>query len=86
MEQANSNQMLMEIMGLQLPGSSFVNPETELRELLNEEIVKVISQTSKNKSFDKTLCNIVNEKTIVNAIIGLLATGGSTNHTIHLMW
>ena len=82
---ANSNQMLMEIMGLQLPGSSFVNPETELRELLNEEIVKVISQTSKNKSFDKTLCNIVNEKTIVNAIIGLLATGGSTNHTIHLI-
>ncbi len=82
---ANSNQMLMEIMGLQLPGSSFVNPETELRELLNEEIVKVISQTSKDKSFDKTLCNIVNEKTIVNAIIGLLATGGSTNHTIHLI-
>tara|TARA_B000000532_G_C18877239_1_gene411290 strand:- start:6855 stop:8657 length:1803 start_codon:yes stop_codon:yes gene_type:complete len=82
---ANSNQMLMEIMGLQLPGSSFVNPDTELRELLNEEIVKVISQTSKNKSFDKTLCNIVNEKTIVNAIIGLLATGGSTNHTIHLI-
>ena len=82
---ANSNQMLMEIMGLQLPGSSFVNPETELRELLNEEIVKVISQTSINKSFDRTLCNIVNEKTIVNAIIGLLTTGGSTNHTIHLM-
>ena len=82
---ANSNQMLMEIMGLQLPGSSFVNPETKLRELLNEEIVKVISQTSIHKSFDKTLCNIVNEKTIVNAIIGLLATGGSTNHTIHLI-
>jgi phosphogluconate dehydratase len=82
---ANSNQMLMEIMGLQLPGSSFVNPGTELREILNQEVVKVIAQTSKNKSFDKTLCNIVSEKTIVNAIIGLLATGGSTNHTIHLI-
>ena len=82
---ANSNQMLMEIMGLQLPGSSFVNPVTELREILNEEVVKVIAQTSINKSFDKTLCNIVSEKTIVNAIIGLLATGGSTNHTIHLI-
>ena len=82
---ANSNQMLMEIMGLQLPGSSFVNPGTELRDILNEEVVKVIAQTSINKSFDKTLCNIVSEKTIVNAIIGLLATGGSTNHTIHLI-
>ncbi|MBT7624057.1 MAG: phosphogluconate dehydratase [Flavobacteriaceae bacterium] len=82
---ANSNQMLMEIMGLQLPGSSFVNPGTELRDILNEEVVKVITQTSINKSFDKTLCNIVSEKTIVNAIIGLLATGGSTNHTIHLI-
>jgi phosphogluconate dehydratase len=82
---ANSNQMLMEIMGLQLPGSSFVNPGTELREILNEEVVKVIAQTAINKSFDKTLCNIVSEKTIVNAIIGLLATGGSTNHTIHLI-
>ena len=82
---ANSNQMLMEIMGLQLPGSSFVNPGTELRDILNEEVAKVIAQTSINKSFDKTLCNIVSEKTIVNAIIGLLATGGSTNHTIHLI-
>ena len=82
---ANSNQMLMEIMGLQLPGSSFVNPGTELRDILSEEVVKVIAQTSINKSFDKTLCNIVSEKTIVNAIIGLLATGGSTNHTIHLI-
>ena len=53
--------------------------------VLNEEVVKVIAQTSINKSFDKTLCNIVSEKTIVNAIIGLLATGGSTNHTIHLI-
>lgn len=82
---ANSNQMLMEVMGLQLPGSSFVNPNTRLRELLNEEIVKIIAQTAIKKSFDATLCNIINEKTIVNGIIGLLATGGSTNHTIHLI-
>lgn len=82
---ANSNQMLMEVMGLQLPGSSFVNPNTRLRELLNEEIVKIIAQTAIKKSFDAALCNIINEKTIVNGIIGLLATGGSTNHTIHLI-
>lgn len=82
---ANSNQMLMEIMGLQLPGSSFVNPGTPLRALLNEEVVKVIAQTAAKKSIYGSLCNIVDEKSIVNAIIGLLATGGSTNHTIHLI-
>jgi len=75
----------MEIMGLQLPGSSFVNPNTELRALLNEEIVKVIANSSKERSIEASLSNIVNEKTIVNGIIGLLATGGSTNHTIHLI-
>lgn len=82
---ANSNQMLMEIMGLQLPGSSFVNPGTYLRELLNEEAIKVLVQNIHSNAFEATLAHIVNEKTIVNAIIGLLATGGSTNHTIHLI-
>lgn len=82
---ANSNQMLMEIMGLQLPGSSFVNPGTKLRDLLNEEIVRLIGEQSRKKSMDHSLASIVSEKTIVNAIIGLLATGGSTNHTIHLI-
>lgn len=82
---ANSNQMLMEIMGLQLPGSSFVNPGTEMREHLNEEAVKTLLQLIENKSFDSTIASIVSEKTIVNGIIGLLATGGSTNHTIHLI-
>jgi phosphogluconate dehydratase len=81
---ANSNQMLMEIMGLQLPGSSFVNPGTELRELLNEEAVKV-SKINSLKGFEASLANLFDEKTIVNGIIGLLATGGSTNHTIHLI-
>jgi phosphogluconate dehydratase len=82
---ANSNQMLMEIMGLQLPGSSFVNPGTDLRTLLNEEAIKVLVNLIHSNSFESTLATIVDEKSIVNAIIGLLATGGSTNHTIHLI-
>ncbi|MFN5418566.1 MAG: phosphogluconate dehydratase [Flavobacteriia bacterium] len=82
---ANSNQMLMEIMGLQLPGSSFVNPDTELRELLNDYAVKVLAENTKERSFDKAFCNIYDEKAVVNGLIGLLATGGSTNHTIHLI-
>lgn len=82
---ANSNQMLMEIMGLQLPGSSFVNPGTPLREALNEAAVKTVLDLIHTKSFESSLASIVSEKTIVNAIIGLLATGGSTNHTIHII-
>ena len=81
---ANSNQMLMEIMGLHLPGSSFVNPNTPLRDLLNREAVRVAIENVKiGKS--RSLANLFNEKTVVNGIIGLLATGGSTNHTIHLI-
>ena len=82
---ANSNQMLMEIMGLQLPGSSFVNPGTKLREKLNEEGVKTLINSIRQKSFDSSLAYIISEKTVVNGIVGLLATGGSTNHTIHLI-
>jgi phosphogluconate dehydratase len=82
---ANSNQMLMEIMGLQLPGSSFVNPGTPLRDLLTEEAVKSALALSHRKEFSATMAGMVTEKTIVNAIIGLLATGGSTNHTIHII-
>jgi len=81
---ANSNQMLMEIMGLHLPGSSFVNPNTPLRELLNKEAVRVAIQNVKIGK-NRSLANLFNEKTVVNGIIGLLATGGSTNHTIHLI-
>lgn len=81
---ANSNQMLMEIMGLQLPGSSFVNPATELRTLLNEEAVKIAALNA-TLGLDNALMTIISEETIVNGIIGLLATGGSTNHTIHLI-
>jgi phosphogluconate dehydratase len=81
---ANSNQMLMEIMGLHLPGSSFVNPNTQLRDLLNKEAVKVATQNARLGK-ERSLANLFDEKTVVNGIIGLLATGGSTNHTIHLI-
>ena len=81
---ANSNQMLMEIMGLHLPGSSFVNPNTPLRDLLNKEAVKIAVENVKIGK-ERSLANLFNEKTVVNGIVGLLATGGSTNHTIHLI-
>lgn len=82
---ANSNQMLMELMGLQLPGSSFVNPDTELRECLNQFAIEVLSKNIRAKNIDTSICSIISEKTIVNGIVGLLATGGSTNLTIHLI-
>ena len=81
---ANSNQMLMEIMGMQLPGSSFVNPDTAHRNLLNEKAVEFAAENAK-LGLERSISRIINEKSIVNAIIGLLATGGSTNHTIHLI-
>lgn len=82
---ANSNQMLMEFMGLQLPGGSFVNPGTELRDLLTQEAVGVaLSGTNLGQDY-RPLAEIVSEKALVNGIVGLLATGGSTNHTMHLV-
>ncbi len=82
---ANSNQMLMEFMGLQLPGGSFVNPGTELRDRLTDEAVDTALRLT-NLGDDYTpLGEIVDEKAIVNGVVGLLATGGSTNHTIHLV-
>jgi len=82
---ANSNQMLMELMGLQLPSGSFVNPGTELRSLLTDEAVsRVLKNTNLGKNYIP-VGEVVDERAIVNAIIGLLATGGSTNHTIHLI-
>ena len=80
---ANSNQMLMEIMGLHLPGSSFVNPGTPLREALTVEAVKravALSQVN-----EAGVGYQINAKVIVNGIVGLLATGGSTNHTLHIV-
>lgn len=83
---ANSNQMLMEIMGLHLPGSSFVNPGTGLREALTRAAMdRAFANTGRTGGPRIRLADIVTEKTIVNGIVGLLATGGSTNHTIHLI-
>jgi phosphogluconate dehydratase len=83
---ANSNQMLMEIMGLHLPGASFVNPGTPLREALTLGAVKrAVANTGRTGEAALCLADIVTEKTLVNGIVGLLATGGSTNHTLHLV-
>jgi phosphogluconate dehydratase len=83
---ANSNQMLMEIMGLHLPGSSFVNPGTGLREALSKAAMdRAFANTGRTGAPRIRLADIVTEKAIVNGIVGLLATGGSTNHTIHLI-
>ncbi len=79
---ANSNQMLLEMMGLQLPNSSFINTNTPLRELLTKKAVKILLQLTQEKI---SISNIVDEKSFVNAIVGLMATGGSSNHTIHLI-
>ncbi len=82
---ANSNQMLMEIMGVHLPGSSFVNPGTPLREALNDFAVKRLTEITFQGGEYTPLYNIISEETIVNALVGLVATGGSTNHTLHLI-
>lgn len=82
---ANSNQMLMEIMGMQLPGSSFVNPNTKMRDKLNDYAIKILSENIRSGELTATPSQIISEKSIVNGIIGLLATGGSTNLTIHLI-
>lgn len=82
---ANSNQMLMEMMGMQLPGSSFVNPGTEMRDALNREAIKQLVKNIHSKDLSYSIGTILDEKVIVNGIVGLLATGGSTNHTIHLI-
>ena len=82
---ANSNQMMVEIMGLHLPGSSFVNPYTPLRDELTKAAARqVLKFTSLGDDY-RPIGRVIDEKAIVNAIIGLLATGGSTNHTIHLI-
>ncbi|TFW70613.1 phosphogluconate dehydratase [Methylotenera oryzisoli] len=79
---ANSNQMLMEAMGLHVPGAAFVHPHEGLRELLTRESVKMVLNNIKNKNFTP-IGRMVDEHVIVNAMVALLATGGSTNHLIH---
>ncbi|MGL4295033.1 MAG: phosphogluconate dehydratase [Aestuariivirga sp.] len=82
---ANSNQMLMEIMGLHLPGSTFVNPGTPLRDAITRASAKqALSITALGNDY-RPIGRIYDEKAVVNGIVGLLATGGSTNHTLHLI-
>jgi phosphogluconate dehydratase len=82
---ANSNQMLMEIMGLHLPGSTFVNPGTPLREEITKASAKqALSITALGNRYTP-LSQVYDEKSVVNGVVGLLATGGSTNHTMHVI-
>ncbi|MYZ48945.1 phosphogluconate dehydratase [Propylenella binzhouense] len=82
---ANSNQMLMEIMGLHLPGASFVNPNTPLRDALTEAAARrALAITALGNEYTP-VGEVIDERAIVNGIVGLHATGGSTNHTLHLV-
>jgi phosphogluconate dehydratase len=79
---ANSNQMLLEAMGLHVPGAAFVNPGGPLREALTREAVRTVLSITKKRRF-APIGQLVDERAIVNAMVALLATGGSTNHLIH---
>ena len=82
---ANTNQMMMEIMGLHLPGAAFINPNTQLRDALTHAAAKrAMAITSSGNEFTP-IGRMLDEKSFANAIIGLHATGGSTNHTLHLI-
>ncbi len=82
---ANSNQLLMEIMGLHLPGAAFVPPNTALRDALTAAATQRAARTTALHDEYLPLAQVIDERAIVNAVIGLLATGGSTNHTLHLV-
>lgn len=82
---ANSNQLVVEVMGLHLPGSSFVNPGTELRDALTTAASVQATRITDLGTDYRPIGHIVDEKSVVNGIVALLATGGSTNHTMHLV-
>ena len=81
---ANSNQMMMEMMGLHVPGAAFVTPNTPLRQALTRSAVHRLAAIGRDGNDFRPMARVVDEKAIVNAVVGLLATGGSTNHAIHL--
>ena len=81
---ANSNQMMLEMMGLHLPGAAFVTPGTPLRKALTRAVTHRLATMAGEEAERRPLAQCVDEKAIVNAAIGLLATGGSTNHAIHI--
>ncbi|MGZ0006364.1 phosphogluconate dehydratase [Burkholderia gladioli] len=82
---ANSNQMLMEVMGLHLPGSAFVHPHTPLRDALTAAAARRVLDLTVERGNYTPIGHVVDEKAVVNGIVALLATGGSTNHTMHLV-
>jgi phosphogluconate dehydratase len=82
---ANSNQMMMELMGLHLPGAAFVHPNTPLRDALTAAAPKRAIEIANGTNAYTPMSAVVDEKSIVNAMAGLMATGGSTNHTLHLV-
>lgn len=82
---ANTNQMLLEMMGLHLPGAAFVNPNTPLRDALTRAAAQQLAALTKPGAQRLSLAAVIDERSIVNGIVGLLATGGSTNHTLHLV-
>lgn len=82
---ANSNQLMLEVMGLQLPGSSFVNPDDPMREALNKMAAKQVCRLTETGTQYTPIGKIVDEKSVVNGIVALLATGGSTNLTMHIV-
>ncbi|WP_454056326.1 phosphogluconate dehydratase [Cupriavidus sp. Marseille-Q8015] len=82
---ANSNQMLMEVMGLHLPGTAFINPNTPLREALTRESARQALRLVHGGERYTPVAHVLDERAFVNGIVGLVATGGSTNHTLHLI-
>ncbi|MEU6644151.1 phosphogluconate dehydratase [Saccharomonospora sp. NPDC046836] len=81
---ANSNQLVVEVMGLHLPGASFVHPGTPLRRALTEEAARRIVAIARGEQYTP-LAEVIDERAVVNGLVALLATGGSTNHTLHLV-
>ncbi|ERO64325.1 MULTISPECIES: phosphogluconate dehydratase [Pseudomonas] len=81
---ANTNQLLMEVMGLHLPGASFVNPNTPLRDALTHEAAQQVTRLTRQSGAFTPIGEIVDERCLVNSIVALHATGGSTNHTLHM--
>ena len=82
---ANSNQVVLEALGLQLPGSSFVNPDDPMRELLTEYACHQICRITSMGSDYRPAGKIIDERSFVNALVAILASGGSTNHTMHII-
>jgi phosphogluconate dehydratase len=82
---ANSNQMMMEMTGLHLPGAAFVNPNTPLRDALTAAAAKRAVEIRSGGNAYTPFSVVIDEKSLVNAMAGLLATGGSTNHTLHIL-